>query len=107
MRTTRNHSEHYECLLSYSWPGNIRELKAAAERFVLGLPPLDLPCHCGQERPQLKELMRRIEKNVIYDCLVRHGHSIDDAAQELGIPLRTLYHRIKLLNVNTGRVIAQ
>ncbi|ATZ12637.1 sigma 54-interacting transcriptional regulator [Erwinia amylovora] len=99
--------EHYECLLSYSWPGNIRELKAAAERFVLGLPPLDLPCHCGQERPQLKELMRRIEKNVIYDCLVRHGHSIDDAAQELGIPLRTLYHRIKLLNVNTGRVIAQ
>lgn len=99
--------EHYECLLGYSWPGNIRELKAAAERFALGLPPLGFPCHCGQQRPQLKELMQRIEKSLIDDCLVRHGHSIDDAAQELGIPLRTLYHRIKLLKVTTGRVIAQ
>lgn len=99
--------EHYECLLSYGWPGNIRELKAAAERFVLGLPPLGLSCHCGHERPQLKEMMRRIEKSLIHDCLLRHGHSIDDAAQELGIPLRTLYHRIKLLNVTTSRMVAQ
>lgn len=101
--------EHYECLLSYNWPGNIRELKAAAERFALGLAPLGLTCHCGEDRPQLKEMMRRIEKTLIHDCLVRHGHSIDHAAQELGMPLRTLYHRIKLLNVNvtTGRIITQ
>lgn len=91
--------EHYECLLSYNWPGNIRELKAAAERFVLGLAPLNLPQHAEQQPFQLKERMRRIEKSLIHDCLVRHGHSIDDAAQELGMPLRTLYHRIKLLNL--------
>ncbi|MCX8964093.1 sigma-54-dependent Fis family transcriptional regulator [Erwinia psidii] len=101
--------EHYECLLSYNWPGNIRELKAAAERFALGLSPLGLTCQCSKEKPQLKEMMRRIEKNLIHDCLVRHGHSIDNAAQELGMPLRTLYHRIKLLNVNvsTGGIITQ
>ncbi len=97
--------EHYECLLSYRWPGNIRELKAAAERFVLGLPPLELSCHCGQARPQLKEMMRRIEKSLIHDCLERHGHSIDHAARELGVPLRTLYHRIKLLNMGSRSVV--
>lgn len=53
---------HYESLLGYSWPGNIRELKAAAERFALGLPPLNLSCDSAQDRPQLKEMMRRIEK---------------------------------------------
>nr|AAF76214.1 HrpS [Pantoea agglomerans pv. gypsophilae] len=99
--------EHYESLLSYNWPGNIRELKAAAERFVLGLAPLSLPQHAERQPAQLKERMRRIEKSLIHDCLVRHGHSIDDAAQELGMPLRTLYHRIKLLNVTTHRVIAR
>lgn len=99
--------DHYESLLSYSWPGNIRELKAAAERFALGLPPLNLPGEGDQQRPQLKEMMRRIEKSLIHDCLVRHGHSIDDAAQELGMPLRTLYHRIKLLNVASNRIIVQ
>ncbi|AWO77474.1 AAA family ATPase [Serratia marcescens] len=96
--------ELYECLLSYSWPGNIRELKMAAERFALGLPPLGIPCRCEQDRPQLKELMRRIEKSLIHDCLVRHGHSIDNAAQELGLPARTLYHRIKLLSGIEGAV---
>lgn len=99
--------EYYESLLSYSWPGNIRELKAAAERFALGLPPLNLPGEGDRQRPQLKEMMRRIEKSLIHDCLVRHGHSIDDAAQELGMPLRTLYHRIKLLNVAINRIIVQ
>ncbi|AMG56669.1 MULTISPECIES: sigma 54-interacting transcriptional regulator [Pantoea] len=99
--------QHYECLLSYSWPGNIRELRAAAERFALGLPPLNLPCHCEHQRPQLKDMMRNIEKNLIQDCLVRHDHCIDDAARELGMPLRTLYHRIKLLNVSTNRIITQ
>ncbi|MGG8125627.1 sigma 54-interacting transcriptional regulator [Klebsiella aerogenes] len=99
--------DHYESLLSYSWPGNIRELKAAAERFALGLPPLNLPGEGEQQRPQLKEMMRRIEKSLIHDCLVRHGHSLDDAAQELGMPLRTLYHRIKLLNVASNRIIVK
>lgn len=99
--------EHCECLLGYSWPGNIRELKAAAERFALGLAPLGAAaCLCEQEQSHLKERMRRIEKSLIHDCLVRHGHSIDNAALELGIPSRTLYHRIKLLNVASRRSFA-
>lgn len=87
-----------ETLLLHSWPGNIRELKAAAERFVLGLPPLC--CETKQEgRGLLKERLRRIERSLIHDCLKRHGNRIDDVILELGIPRRTLYHRLKLLKL--------
>ncbi|TLV11639.1 AAA family ATPase [Klebsiella indica] len=96
--------EHCECLLSYNWPGNIRELKTAAERFALGLPPLSIPFRCEQEPSQLKERMRRIENILIHDCLRRHGHKIDNAARELGIPARTLYHRIKVLSKGESAV---
>ncbi|MBS6059118.1 MAG: sigma-54-dependent Fis family transcriptional regulator [Pantoea sp.] len=60
-----------EALLLHNWPGNIRELKAAAERFVLGLPPL-----CQQAIPQA------------------------ELVHELGIPRRTLYHRLKQLKLS-------
>lgn len=89
----------HEDLLSYNWPGNFRELKAAAQRFVLGLPLLITQ---GQYRPgavRLKERLQRIEKSLIKSCLMKHDHSVDHAAQELGMHPRTLYHRIKLLNV--------
>lgn len=88
-------------LLSYSWPGNIRELRAAAERLVLGLPPLG-----GQEagggRLLLKDQLRHIERILIQDCLNRHDKCIDSMAGELGIPKRTLYHRMKMLNIQDG-----
>jgi len=87
-----------ETLLLHSWPGNIRELKAAAERFVLGLPPL-----CSEIKQEgrglLKDRLRRIERSLIHDCLNRHGNRIEDVILELGIPRRTLYHRLKLLKL--------
>ncbi|WP_315710617.1 sigma 54-interacting transcriptional regulator [Brenneria uluponensis] len=93
----------HERLLTHSWQGNIRELKAAAERWVLGLPPLPMVMETSaQHHPLLKERLRRIEKFLIQDALMRNGHCIDDVVTELGIPKRTLYHRIKLLNVRSA-----
>lgn len=88
-----------EALLLHHWPGNIREMKAAAERFVLGLPPLPGETKTEEHSPMLKDRMRRIERSLIRDCLRRHNNRIDEVIHELGIPRRTLYHRIKLLNV--------
>ncbi|SEK64369.1 regulatory protein, Fis family [Roseateles sp. YR242] len=34
-------AEGRRLLLTHTWPGNVRELRNAAERHVLGLPPLD------------------------------------------------------------------
>ncbi|AZC83986.1 sigma 54-interacting transcriptional regulator [Pseudomonas chlororaphis] len=92
-----------KCLLSHRWPGNIRELKYAAERFVLGIPALqsveDLLNSEGAGT--LKRYQRLFEKILIQDCLVRHDKCIDSVASELGIPRRTLYHRMKSLSIES------
>ncbi|NIG12956.1 sigma-54-dependent Fis family transcriptional regulator [Pantoea sp. Al-1710] len=86
-----------ESLLMHRWPGNMRELKAAAMRFVLGMQVLE------NTRPAsiswtLKDRMARIESCLIEDCLTRHDNQVMDAANELGIPARTLYNKLKSLN---------
>ncbi|WP_027711922.1 sigma 54-interacting transcriptional regulator [Dickeya chrysanthemi] len=93
-----------EQLLMHDWPGNIRELKAAAERWVLGLSPVPIVADgdgAESDTPltSLKVRLRRIERFLIQEALQRNGHCIDTVVSELGIPKRTLYHRIKLLNV--------
>ncbi len=86
-----------ESLLLHSWPGNIRELRGAAERFVLGIPPLGANIRLESGSVRLRDRMRRIEYCLIKDCLMRHDQHIVSAAHELGIPRRTLYQRIKSL----------
>ncbi|QKJ86323.1 Two-component response regulator [Paramixta manurensis] len=86
-----------ESLLMHNWPGNIRELRGAAERFVLGIPPLGNGIRPETHSVRLRERMRRIEYCLIEDCLMRHENRIVSAAHELGIPRRTLYQRIKSL----------
>lgn len=89
-----------QALQEHGWPGNIRELRAAAKRFVLGFPVLGIEAHghdhsgCG-----LKAQLRVIEKVLIEQSLKRHSHCIDAVCQELDLPRRTLYRRIKELQI--------
>ncbi|MBF7143246.1 MULTISPECIES: sigma 54-interacting transcriptional regulator [Pseudomonas] len=87
-----------QVLLNHDWPGNIRELKSAAKRFVLNLPLL------GEEEPDngatgLKSQLRLIERTLIQESLKRNNHCIEAVLRELEIPRRTLYHRMKELDV--------
>lgn len=88
-----------QVLLSHSWPGNIRELKSAAKRFVLGFPLLGAGPGEDLEGQTLKAQMRVIERILIQEALKRHGQSVDAVSMELGVPRRTLYHRIKSLDI--------
>lgn len=91
-----------QVLLSHAWPGNIRELKSAAKRFVLGFPLLGggaIEAPRESAEPGLKSQLRVIERLLIQDALKRHKHSLDLVIQELEIPKRTLYHRMKELGV--------
>lgn len=87
-----------QLLLSHDWPGNYRELKSAARRHVLGMPLIDddpdEPSGSG-----LKSQLRLIEKILIRESLKRNGHCITAVTNELGIPRRTLYQRMKDLEV--------
>jgi transcriptional regulator with PAS, ATPase and Fis domain len=88
-----------QLLLTHDWPGNIRELKSAAKRFVLGLPLLASSVGAAQQGASicLREQLRGIERQLIQDALRRHGHNLDGVVQELHLPKRTLYHRMKAL----------
>ncbi|PHN31703.1 sigma 54-interacting transcriptional regulator [Pseudomonas sp. ICMP 460] len=87
-------------LLCHSWLGNVRELRSTAKRFVLGLPALSLPLsnqHDGEM--SLKARLQQIEKALIEESLRRNDHSVDSAAIELGVAKRTLYYRMKQLEI--------
>jgi transcriptional regulator with PAS, ATPase and Fis domain len=91
-----------QLLLSHGWPGNIRELKSAAKRFVLGLPLLGGglgETHYQQYQSGLKWQLKVIERRLIQDALKRHKQSLDRVVEELDIPKRTLYHRMKELGI--------
>ena len=93
----------YQGLLCHDWPGNIRELKGAAERLVLGIPPL--PGYMltdEREKWSLSYSLREFERKLIIKVLNRNKGCIKSAIKELKIPKRTLYHRMKLLGVQVN-----
>ncbi|WP_109481025.1 sigma-54 dependent transcriptional regulator [Paraburkholderia sp. C35] len=76
----------------HDWPGNVRELKNVAERFSLGLddglpqPPM------GAD--SLAARMVRAERSYIEDALRNAGGQVIKAAEQLGLPRKTLYDKI-------------
>ncbi|WP_455885042.1 sigma 54-interacting transcriptional regulator [Pseudomonas spelaei] len=87
-------------LLCHSWQGNLRELRSTAKRFVLGLAPLTVPVSDthGSELG-LKTRLQQIEKALIEESLQRNDHCVDSVAIELGVVKRTLYYRMKQLEI--------
>lgn len=108
----RQEAEHFQCpaptppaqllqqLLCHSWLGNLRELRSTAKRFVLGLAPLATPVNDTQgSEIGLKTRLQQIEKALIEESLQRNDHCVDSVAIELGVVKRTLYYRMKQLEI--------
>ncbi|NVZ49881.1 sigma 54-interacting transcriptional regulator [Pseudomonas sp. B6002] len=88
-------------LLSHPWQGNVRELRSTAKRFVLGLPLLSTSLNVRQESVMsLKGRLRQLEKALIEESLLRHDYCVDSAAAELSVAKRTLYYRMKQLDIS-------
>lgn len=87
-------------LLCHPWPGNVRELRSTAKRFVLGLPPFSEAMISYQAtKMNLKKRLQQIEKSLIEESLQRHSSNVDLTAAELGVATRTLYYRMKQLEI--------
>lgn len=111
-----------DILLSYRWPGNIRQLQNLVERLILTsgggeLYPHHLPAefHCNESidptvqptpisrvgayafKPgfKLNEHVRQIENDLISEALRTTGNNRNRAAKILGINRTTLVERIK------------
>jgi two-component system, NtrC family, C4-dicarboxylate transport response regulator DctD len=89
-------------LLSHQWPGNVRELQNVADRFVLGLsgerliPENDGPL----SNNTLAETLAHFEQLLIEEMLRRHNGNVSEASAALGVPRKTLYHKLRKLKAS-------
>ena len=100
-------SESMDLLQRYDWPGNLRELENAVEFAVNmettslirreSLPPKIREGNAREDR-SLKLRVMECERNAITEALERYGWDLDGktrAAKHLGIGIRTLYRKMK------------
>jgi len=84
-------------LMRHDWPGNVRELRLAAERHALGLEvALALP-----DAPTLAERVADYEAREIRAALDRARGQTERAAQDLGLPRRTLADKMTRYGIRT------
>lgn len=88
--------EALAALSQREWPGNVREMRNLAERFVLGLGLDDLPVDEGREprREPLSAQIERFERGVIAAALARHGGNLKTTYESLGLSRKTLYEKM-------------
>ncbi|WP_143308223.1 sigma-54-dependent transcriptional regulator [Chitinophaga vietnamensis] len=118
-------AEVWECFQRYNWPGNIRELKNVIRRACLLTPELQditmaaLPLEMKESFAQsfdeapaagelailanendLKTVALQAEYNKIINVLKEVKYNKTKAAQLLNIDRKTLYNKLRLLNIN-------
>ena len=84
-------------LLSYAWPGTVRELENMMERVAIlvegDVAPEDLPLPQAESSPPLR--VKDIERRAIEEALEMNHGNRTRAARQLGISVRTLQYRLK------------
>ncbi|WP_295125913.1 sigma-54 dependent transcriptional regulator [uncultured Chitinophaga sp.] len=120
-------SDVWDCFRRYDWPGNIRELKNVIRRACLLTPadeeiavetlPLELKEESSRESfsvgadgleehdmitdaNDLKAVALKAEYNKIINVLKAVKYNKTKAAQLLNIDRKTLYNKLRLLNIN-------
>ena len=85
-------------LQQHNWPGNIRELRNVAERFVLmgGQTVFDEPAGDNlQDATTLAEKVAQYERDVLEAALREHDGRLIEVQQQLGLPRKTLYDKMR------------
>jgi len=97
----------YDCLVNFPYPGNLREMEntlaravALAEDYritITDLPPVFLKSKYkkANDEPNLREMVRLYEQEVIKETLSKTNNDRRLAAQLLGVGLSSLYRKIE------------
>lgn len=101
------HAEAKEKLVSYSWPGNIRELRHCMERAIILADSEVLQAndfHLEEKDSQLgfgsmPMSLEEGERVIIENSLKRNRGNISQVAKELNIGRQTLYRKIEKYNI--------
>jgi DNA-binding NtrC family response regulator len=91
-------------LQSYSWPGNIRELRNVLERAVLLSEDriltrddfhFDVNTPCVTLRNGSVRTLEDVKRQYIEEVLLIEDGNVGRAAERLGVPRSSLYHTLK------------
>lgn len=93
-----------DVLMSYDWPGNVRELQNTCERLMIltdgDIWKADLPQSILDPKPNFEDSydpnisLHELEKRYIQKALDYYKGNKTQAAQALGIGIKTLYNRL-------------
>jgi len=103
-------SDAMDFLLTYEWPGNIRQLENAIERAVIlrensqiELEDLRPESFLATEIASPGRDLRDVEQNHIVSVLSQCDGNFSKAARTLGISRATLYNKIKAYGITKSR----
>ncbi|MFN7102855.1 MAG: sigma-54-dependent transcriptional regulator [Pseudorhizobium sp.] len=78
------------------WPGNVREMRNAADRLVLGLEAATVDVGSGREvNGRLAEKVAAFERNIIASAIAAHRGALRPVYETLGISRKTLYEKMQ------------
>ncbi|HAR52384.1 MAG TPA: Fis family transcriptional regulator, partial [Roseovarius nubinhibens] len=87
-------------------PGNVRELRNAADRFALGLD-LDIGPAADQPEATLADRVAAHEKALIAASLTAHGGSLKETYEALGLSRKALYEKMQKYGLSREAFIAE
>jgi len=82
-------------LIAKTWRGNMRELKNHAARLAMGLNEFGETENIG-----LALALEQIERHLIERALQKHASRISEVCETLGTPRKTLYDKMKRLQID-------
>ena len=94
--------DHLRELMAHDWPGNVREIRNAADRFVLDMgagwltPVTHAPASLAQQ-------MDLVEKALIEQALRKHQGRVQKVIETLGVAKKTLYDKLHRHNIDPER----
>ncbi|MBW9150114.1 sigma 54-interacting transcriptional regulator [Clostridium sp. CM028] len=105
--------EAIDCLKSYNWPGNIRQLENVIERAInlldtdISIMPRHLPEKIingklkkySLENNYLKDVVETIEQDLIMECIKKTGGNKKETAKILGLSRAGLYKKLNRYNL--------
>ena len=99
------HDEQLLALNMHSWPGNIRELRNVADRFVLGIVGQGFNLQSSiatisSEGFDFDQQMESYEKALLSEALTNSEGNINVSSEQLNLPRKTLYRKLKKHNID-------
>ncbi len=96
-----------EKLLSYAWPGNIRELQHMAEKAVImgegdSLHADDFFMGSKMQAGNMNTgtlNLEQLEKDAIFRAIEKNGGNVSKAVKDLGISRRALYYKLRKYDI--------